>query len=138
MSHLFTAPVRRKARQAGPALAVASDLLALLVLAACTGITQPPPPVAQTSAAPTDQPMAEEVGPEVDRIGFPEGYQENMQVYYEFDRPDNRTARVIYANAEAAGVGPGESFPYGSELVMEVYRTVQDDAGAVVLDENGR
>lgn len=86
--------------------------------------------------------------PTEDRVGFPEGYQEEFTVFYEFDRPDNGTARVIYANDAAASVSaevfapaspaPGEPFPYGSVLVMEVYRTQRDDDGNVLLDENGR
>lgn len=78
------------------------------------------------------------VDPTVDRVGFPEGYQDNFTVFYEFDRAQNGTARVVYANEAAASVQPGQPFPYGSELVMEVYRTQKDDAGNVLLDENGR
>jgi hemoglobin len=78
------------------------------------------------------------VDPTVDRVGFPEGYQESYARFYEFDRAQNKTARVIYANEAAASVQPGQPFPYGSILVMEVYRTQQDDAGKVVLDANGR
>lgn len=78
------------------------------------------------------------VDPTVDRVGFPEGYQDNFTLFYEFDRPDNKTARVIYANNTAASVQPGQPFPYGSILVMDVYRTKKDEAGNVLLDENGR
>ena len=77
-------------------------------------------------------------GPEVDRVGFPEGYQENFTVFYEFDRVQNGSARVIYANEAAASVQPGQPFPFGSILVMEVYRTQRDDDGNVMLDEDGR
>jgi plastocyanin len=84
------------------------------------------------------QPAAPPPGPEVDRVGFPENYQADYTVFYEFDRPDNRSARVVYANEAAASVQPGQPFPYGSVLVMEVYRTVRDEAGNVALDENGR
>ena len=87
--------------------------------------------------------------PSEDRVGFPEGYQDSFTILYEFDRPDNGTARVIYANdvaasvsqqafMPAASVAPGEPFPYGSVLVMEVYRTQRDEDGNVMLDENGR
>ncbi len=92
--------------------------------------------------------LAEPVPPDVDRVGFPADYQETYSTFYEFDRPDNKSARVIYANDAAASVSPeeygaasiepGKPFPYGSVLVMEVYRTVKDDAGDVILDENGR
>jgi plastocyanin len=77
-------------------------------------------------------------GPEVDRVGFPAGYQEKYKVFYEFDRTQNKTARVVYANEAAASVQPGQPFPYGSILVMEVYRTQQDDAGNITIDANGR
>jgi plastocyanin len=74
----------------------------------------------------------------MDRIGFPEGYQENFSIFYEFDRPQNGSARVIYANDIATSVQPGQPFPYGSILAMEVYRTQRDESGKVLLDENGR
>jgi plastocyanin len=105
-----------------------------------TVVTATPEEMAQTEDLPAD--------PTADRVEFPEGYQDEFTIFYEFDRPDNRTARVIYANEAAASVTadelvaaspvPGEPFPYGSVLVMEVYRTEQDEAGNVVLDENGR
>jgi len=82
--------------------------------------------------------LAADVGPDVDRVGFPEGYEDNFTVFYEFDRAQNGSARVIYANQAAASVQPGQPFPYGSVLVMEVYRTQRDDAGQVLLDANGR
>jgi plastocyanin len=82
--------------------------------------------------------QAPAAAPEIDRVGFPTDYQTQFTRFYEFDRPDNRTARVIYANAAAASIQHGQPFPYGSVLVMEVHRTVRDDAGNVVLDANGR
>jgi plastocyanin len=84
------------------------------------------------------QPAAPSPGPEVDRVGFPENYQQEYALFYEFDRPDNKTARVIYANEQAATVQPSQAFPYGSTLVMEVYRTKRDEANNVLLDDNGR
>jgi plastocyanin len=79
-----------------------------------------------------------EVDPTVDRVGFPEGYQENFSIFYEFDRTQNGSARVIYANEAAAAVQADQPFfPYGSVLVMDVYRTQKDDDGNVVLDKNG-
>jgi len=101
----------------------ASALFALLtpLFVACQTVIQAPP-----------------VAPDVDRVGFPVDYQTDYSVYYEFDRPDNKTARVIWANDVAANVGPGQSFPYGSVLVMEVFRTLKDDTGVVLLDEAGR
>ncbi|MFZ4657138.1 MAG: hypothetical protein ACOYNY_09015 [Caldilineaceae bacterium] len=43
-------------------------------------------------------------------------YQTDYTVFYELDRPDNKTARVIYANAVAASVQPDQPYPYGSVL----------------------
>jgi plastocyanin len=84
------------------------------------------------------QPVAPAPGPEVDRVGFPTNYQQEYTLFYEFDRPDNRTARVIYANPTAAAVQPHQAFPYGSVLVMEVYRTLRGEANHVLLDADGR
>lgn len=106
-------------------LAVSLSPLLLITLIALLAACQPVQPVEPVAAT-------------VDRVGFPENYQTEYEIFYEFDRPDNRTARVIYANDVAASVNGGDDFPYGSVLVMEVYRTERDDAGAVLLDENGR
>lgn len=93
-------------------------------------------------------PTAAPVDPTVDRVGFPENYQDTFTIFYEFDRPDNKSARAIYANDIAASVTaealaaaspePGSAFPYGSILVLEVYRTQRDEDDNVLLDENGR
>jgi plastocyanin len=98
---------------------IARTLALVLILAACQPIQAP------------------DVAPDVDRVGFPTDYQTEYSLYYEFDRTDNKTRRLIYANQVAADVLPGQPFPYGSVLVMEVYRTAKDDAGNVILDENG-
>ena len=74
--------------------------------------------------------------PTVDRVGFPEGYQ-NWKVMFVVDRPDNKQVRVIYGNEAALQSKPG-LFPYGSVLVMEVYRAKVDDKGNAILDANGR
>jgi hypothetical protein len=60
--------------------------------------------------------QAPDVTPDVDRVGFPTNYQTDYTVFYELDRPDNKTARVIYANAVAASVQPDQPYPYGSVL----------------------
>ncbi|MCI0399381.1 MAG: cytochrome P460 family protein [Chloroflexi bacterium] len=100
------------------------------------------------TATPAEAPPAEAVDPTLDRVGFPADYQEQFTIFYEFDRPDNGTARVIWANDLAASVtleelmaasfAPGEPFPYGSILVMEVYRAVRNEDNSIQLDENGR
>ena len=76
--------------------------------------------------------------PSVDRVGFPEGYQQDFELLFTFDRPDNNSVRYIYGNDLAASTVPGEPYPYGSVLVMEVYRGLTDDDGSVLLDEGGR
>ena len=55
-----------------------------------------------------------------------------------FDRPDNKQVRVICGNDKAIAVKPGQPFPYGSVMVMETYRTVQDAKGVPIKDANGR
>jgi plastocyanin len=91
-------------------------------------------PAAQpTAPTPTPRPA-----PAEDRVGFPEGYQTSYQMFFVLDRPDNKQVRVIYANPAAASVTPGGTFPYGSILVMETYRALQDEATEPVLDDAGR
>lgn len=97
-----------------------STTVLLLLLAACQPIQAPA------------------VAPEVDRVGFPTDYRTEFTHFYDFDRPDNKTARVIYANDVASSVQEGQPFPYGSILVMEVHRTLKDEDGNVILDANGR
>lgn len=116
--------------EVGWKLCVPSAGYAESVLNQTTGSSAPTGVSEAASAAP--------VAPDVDRVGFPASYQENFTVFYEFDRVENKTARVIYANEAAALAQSGQPYPYGSILVMEVYRTQQDDAGNVLLDENGR
>ena len=77
-------------------------------------------------------------GPDEDRVGFPEGYQDNFTQFFVFDRFDNHQVRVVYGNDQAASVQPGEPFPYGSIMAMETYRTQLDSNGEPVLDEEGR
>lgn len=79
-----------------------------------------------------------EPAPQVDRVGFPEGYTTFYTPFFVFDRPDNRQIRVVYANKMASTVKPGEAFPYGSILVMETYRAKTDAMGNLVRDEEGR
>jgi plastocyanin len=76
--------------------------------------------------------------PTEDRVGFPEGYQSTFTPLYVFDRADNRQVRVVYGNAEAASATAGQSFPYGSILVMETYRALLDAEGGPQLDAQGR
>jgi plastocyanin len=113
-------------------LVVPPTVVCVLVLSAlslgATPVEQQPP------AGPTPTPRP---APAEDRVGFPEGYQSNYQTFFVMDRPDNKQMRVIYANDKASAAKPGD-FPYGSILVMETWRAVEDDAGNVVVDDNGR
>jgi plastocyanin len=97
---------------------------------------------APLGAAPAGQPAAPtptpRPAPAEDRVGFPEGYESSYQTFFVMDRPDNKQVRVIYANDPAASITPGAAFPYGSILVMETYRALQDEAGEPILDEAGR
>jgi plastocyanin len=103
--------------------AVATKTLSLFLLTA-SGIDL----TGQNPPAPTE-----------DRVGFPTAYQ-SMQVMYVFDRPDNKQVRTIFGNPAAASVRNGNqaSYPYGSVLVMETWRALQDRDGNPILDGNGR
>jgi plastocyanin len=77
--------------------------------------------------------------PTVDRIGFPADYQ-SWKLLYRFDRPDNKSVRTIYGNAAAAAAtfATQADYPYGSIIVMETWRSLQDSNGNPILDANGR
>jgi plastocyanin len=112
---------------------IAPPILVCAVAFSTLGLAAAPLDQAQP-AAPTPTPRP---APAEDRVGFPEGYQSAYQTFFVLDRPDNKQVRVIYANEHAAAAKPG-AFPYGSILVMETYRAQEDEAGNVVLDDNGR
>jgi hemoglobin len=118
-----------------------SPLLVLIVIlaTACQSSATSVPQTATPTSHPTSTPWPV-LGPDAndDRVGFPEGYETDFKTFYVFDRPDNQQVRVVYANDAAASSRPGEPFPYGSILVMETYRAVQDEQGNVMLDEDGR
>src|SRR5262249_4769225 len=76
--------------------------------------------------------------PTVDRVGFPEGYEKNFTYLYTVDRPDSGQIRVIYGNATAAAVKPGQPFDYGSVLLFESWTSKRDTGNNILLDEKGR
>jgi hypothetical protein len=78
--------------------------------------------------------------PTVDHIGFPTDYAKNMNVLYIYDRPDNKQVRTVYANSQVFTVDNStqDNYPYGSILVMETWRSLQDSAGNPILDARGR
>jgi plastocyanin len=77
--------------------------------------------------------------PTVDHVGFPTDYTK-MRVLYRYDRPDNKSVRTIYANDPVFTVTTGtqNDYPYGSILVMETWRSLQDSQGNPILDSDGR
>lgn len=85
-------------------------------------------------ASPTPTPRP---APQVDRVGFPEGYQATFKQFYVFDRLDTNQIRFICANDTAASLKKGQPFPYGSILVFESWRAKQDASGKVIKDANG-
>jgi cytochrome P460 len=78
--------------------------------------------------------------PSVDHVGFPADYTRNMNVLYTYDRPDNKQVRTVYANSPVFSVDANnqDAYPYGSILVMETWRSLQDSAGNPILDDRGR
>lgn len=94
----------------------------------------PPAPTPSTPPPPTATPRP---APQVDRVGFPEGYKEDYDLFFVFDRTDARSIQYVCANEQAASVKPGEPFSYGSVLVFETWRPKQE-GGELVRDERGR
>jgi plastocyanin len=78
--------------------------------------------------------------PTVDRVGFPANYQTTMKILYVYDRPDNKSVRTIYANDPVFHVDTStqNNYPYGSIIVMETWRALQDAQGAPIFDAQGR
>ena len=78
--------------------------------------------------------------PTVDRVGFPANYQTALKVLYVYDRPDNKSVRTVYANDPVFTVGTStqNNYPYGSYILMETWRALQDAQSVPVLDANGR
>ena len=76
--------------------------------------------------------------PLVDRIGFPEGYQDLYKLLQVFDRPDTGQIRVMYGNDLAASFQPGDpSYAYGSILVFEQWSSKRDAQNNILLDDEG-
>ena len=129
-----------------PATTVAPGNLPACATALNMRPLQTPLPVTPTTAAtkdpnapsPTPRPPTPTLlpAPSVDNVGFPKDYQTNFKLMYIFDRPDNKSLRVICGNDAAAAWKPGEPFAEGSIMTMAVYRTVQQ-AGKPVLDAKG-
>jgi hemoglobin len=98
-----------------------------------------PLPPTRTPSSQTPAPTATPgPAPSEDRVGFPEGYADEYKLIFVVDRRDNRTVRVVCGNEIAATTPEGEPFPYGSVLIMEIWRARVDEDGRAVMDENGR
>jgi plastocyanin len=100
---------------------------------AATPASAPAEPTAVPPPTATPRPA-----PQVDRVGFPEGYQDSFKLIYVYDRTVSKQIRVACANSVAASVKPGEPFPYGSVLLFESWRPKETATGDVVKDANGR
>ncbi len=102
------------------------------VLPAVSGLGMLAAVVAGTAANPP--------APTVDRVGFPKDYASTMKVLYRYDRPDNKSVRTIFASDPVFTVTTStqNDYPYGSILVMETWRSLQDANGVPIQDANGR
>lgn len=73
-----------------------------------------------------------------DKIAFPDGY-EKWGLYGTVDRYDNKQYRELYARPDAIKAAKeGKPVPYGSPLVMAIYKAQADAQGNPVKDGNGR
>ena len=103
----------------------AAVIVTFIIISGC--VSSPPkvvPTTQQGSAAPPQS-----SAPNIDRVGFPEGYQTSYKLFYIFDIPENKRLLMVYANDNASSIKPGEPFPYGSILAMETYSAKQDAQG---------
>src|SRR5574341_1287487 len=100
-------------------------IVLFIIISGCVStppqVTPAPTPAPTTPVTPVQGPA-----PRIDRVGFPEGYQTNYQLFYVFDMPDNKRVLVVYANDNASSIKPGQAFPYGSILAMETHSIKQD------------
>ena len=103
-----------------------------------------PPTLAPTlnPSAPTSTPRPPTAtprsAPQVDRFGFPDGYQTAFKFMGLSDRVDNKQVRVICGNDKALSTKPGQPYAYGSVIIFESWRPKEDISGNVVKDANGR
>lgn len=101
--------------------------------------TAVPPTRDPNAPSPTPRPATATPlpAPKTDRIGYPEDYQNKFKLMYVYDRASNKQVRVICGNDVATTTTQGKPYPFGSVLVMETWRTKQDDKGNVMKDEKG-
>jgi plastocyanin len=123
---------------AAAALDPCSAALAISLIQTPVPVT-PTPTAEGPSASPTPRPATAtpRPAPQTDRVGFPEGFEDNYKLMFVYDRHNNRQVRVVCGNDVAASVQPGQPFPHGSVLVMTTWRAKVDADGKLVTDENG-
>jgi hypothetical protein len=82
---------------------------------------------------------APQSAPAVDRVGFPTNYAKQFQVLRIVNKPGEHKVVSVYGNAQAASVSNALQLPYlyGSIIVMESARTVDDAQGKPALESNG-
>lgn len=83
--------------------------------------------------------------PTEDRVGFPDGYETEFTLLNVGDRPTGggsptaqATVRRFFVNDVAASVAPGEPWPYGSVIIMEINPAVRDEQGNLLRGPDGR
>ena len=102
--------------------------------AATTASAATSAPAPTTPPAPTATPRP---APSVDRIGFPDGYQNGFKFLYVYDRADAKSITYVCGNDAAASTRQGQAFPFGSVIVFESWRPKEDAAGNTIKDASG-
>src|SRR6266480_6018108 len=84
-------------------------------------------------------PSQKAVPPTVERVAFPEGYQEKYQVLRTVDKADKKQVVTVYGNDAAASIKSTAQlpYPYRAIIVMETASTLTDSQGKVILDGKG-
>ena len=77
--------------------------------------------------------------PAIDRIGFPNGYQEKFQVLRIVNKKEEQKVVTVFGNGLAASVTNAAQlpYPYGSVIVMETASVLKDAQGKPLLDDQG-
>jgi hypothetical protein len=77
--------------------------------------------------------------PTVDRVGFPEAYQEKYKVLRTVNKKEEQKVVTVYGNPLAASISNATQLPYpnGSIIVMETASALKDAQGKPLLDDQG-
>jgi plastocyanin len=74
-----------------------------------------------------------------DKIAFPEGFQQRLELYTIADRYDVKQYRELFASKEAiAAARAGRPLPSGTVLVLILYKAQVDAQGNLVKNDKGR